>query len=462
MERGMSVFEKVLFVFPETRYPSGQPPLGIASLSAILRSKSTAEPFLCDMSFLRRPFDTLGGMLSSIKPDLVSITVVTPQLDAALRTVRIVREKLPGAFVAIGGPHATVLPEETLEMSGADLVYSGEGERAFEMLLGGMDPALVPGSCLRRNGSVLRVPGRLLVEDLDQLPIPDRSLFDMQRYFRSWYSMDRVDSGLKGTSVMATRGCPFGCTFCQPTLSEIFGKKIRKRSPALIVEELEGLVADYGLTAFMFEDSTFILEKDWVHEICDRMMRSGLRLRWCCNVRADLLDADLLSHMKEAGLSKINMGVESASQRVLDDIYSKGITVDGVRRALALARSMGIMVQGYFMLGAPGETLEEMEQTIRFAAREPFDDALFDITTPFPHTELWNRTKHLVKKDYADFDCFHKCVYELEGIPAGTVERLKKRAFWKFYAHPSRILRTAATAFGPRNLWRTLLKARRV
>lgn len=319
-----------------------------------MRREGDAEPFLCDMSFMKKPFEEYRRMLSSIRPDLVSITVLTPQLDAAMKAVATAREVLPDACVILGGPHATVLPEETLERSGADLVYAGEGELGFARILSGEDPASIPGSCLRRNGSILRVPGLLLVDDLDTLPLPDRSIFDMEKYFRSWYSMDRVDPSLRGTSVMATRGCSFGCTFCQPTLSEIFGRKLRKRSPEMVVNELESLRSSFGMTAFMFEDSTFILDKQWVHRICDLMISAGLGLRWCCNVRADLLDHDLLAHMKEAGLAKINMGVESASQRVLDDIYNKGITVEGVRRALSLARGMGIAVQGYFMLGAPG------------------------------------------------------------------------------------------------------------
>jgi radical SAM superfamily enzyme YgiQ (UPF0313 family) len=114
------------------------------------------------------------------------------------------------------------------------------------------------------------------------------------------------------------------------------------------------------------------------------------------------------------------------------------------------------------MLGAPGETVEEMKLTIDFAAREPFDDALFDITTPFPHTGLWEMSKDLITADYSEFDCFHKSVYKLDGITPEEVEKLKKNAFWKFYAHPARILRTIRTVLGPRNFRRTLLKVRRV
>jgi anaerobic magnesium-protoporphyrin IX monomethyl ester cyclase len=455
-------YGRMLFVFPETRYPAGQPPLGVACLGAFLKRETGVEVSLCDMSFERRPFEALARKIRDFRPDLVGISTMTPQISAAVESCSIARKLAPGAVIAVGGPHATVLPEDTLGRTGADLVFCGEGEAGLGRFVSGEPADSIPGSCFRRGGEIVRVPGLLLVDDLDTLPMPDRGIFDMKKYFRVWYSMDRVDPTLRGTSVMATRGCPFGCTFCQPTLSMIFGRKLRKRSPGNIADEIEALKAGLGISAFMFEDSTFVLDKSWVHSICDELVSRRLGLKWCCNVRADLLDRDLLAHMKAAGLAKINMGVESASQRVLDTIYEKGITVEGVTRSLALAGEMGIMVQGYFMLGAPGETLEEMRETIRFAVESPFDDALFDITTPFPSTELWNRFQHMVNRDFAEFDCFHQCVFDLPGIPPGTVEKLKKSAFRRFYLHRSRILRTLGTVLGPRNLARTLLKARRV
>ncbi len=457
----MRRLRRILFVFPETRYPSGQPSLGIAMLSAVAR-EAGAETALCDMSFTGDPFGSLEKQLSRFRPDAVSITLVTPQIRAVLTACEVVRKTAPDAFLMIGGPHATVLPLETLETSGADLVYAGEGERAFRMIIDGADPGDIPGACFMRDGSPVLVPGRLLVDDLDTLPMPDRTIFDMKKYFQTWYSMDRVDPSLRGTTIMATRGCPYHCTFCQPTLSEIFGKKMRKRSPQSILDELQYLVREYSINAFMFEDSTFIVDHEWVGEICRGMLDRDLKLRWCCNVRADLLTEELLDTMVKAGLSKVNMGVESASQRVLDDIYKKGITVEGVRKALRMCRSRGVFVQGYFMLGAPGETVEEMKKTIAFAAHEPFDDALFDITTPFPHTELWEMSRDLIDADYSEFDCFHRSVYRLDGISPEEIEKLKRNAFWKFYAHPARILRTLRTVLGPRNFRRTLLKVRRV
>lgn len=432
-------------------------------LSAVARQMGW-EPFLCDMSFSRRPFSLLEGMLSEKRPDIVGISALTPQLSAAAETASTVRRVLPGALLVAGGPHPTVMPEDTLERLGADLILRGEAETPFSMLLGGADPGELPGSVFMREGRITGSSREPVHPELDSLPLPDRSVFDMETYIGHWYSMDRVDPRLRGTTVMATRGCPYQCAYCQPTLSMLFGRRLRKRSPGSIIDELRGLVADHGINAFMFEDSTFIVDHDWVHGICELILESGLSLSWCCNVRADLLTGELLDHMVRAGLRKVNMGVETSSQRVLDDIYQKGITVDGVRRALRLCKERGVFVQGYFMLGTPGETLEEMRETIRFASEEPFDDALFDITTPFPHTTLWERTKHLVHSDYSQFDCFHSCVYDLssQGIPPGEIERLKKSAFRKFYLHPRRLGKTLRTVLGPRSIRRTLLKARRV
>ncbi len=171
----MRRLKRILFVFPETRYPSGQPSLGIAMLSAVAR-EAGVETALCDMSFAGDPFDTLEKQLLEFKPDAVSITLVTPQIRAALSACEVVRKTAPGAFLMIGGPHATVLPEETLETTGADLVYAGEGERAFRMIIDGVDPGDIPGACFIRDGSPVLVPGRLLVDDLDTLPMPDRTI----------------------------------------------------------------------------------------------------------------------------------------------------------------------------------------------------------------------------------------------------------------------------------------------
>ncbi len=174
-------------------------------------------------------------------------------------------------------------------------------------------------------------------------------------------------------------------------------------------------------------------------------------------------DYELLRDMKEAGLRKVNMGVESGSNRILRDIYEKGITTDMVRKCLADSKKLGLKVQGYFMMGAPTETRREMQETIKLAADEPFDDAVFDITTPFPGTRLFDMSSQNIVLPFEEFDCFQKTVYNHAGeLSPHEVAELKRRAYWLFYLHPRRFLHTISSVLAPKGLGRLLLKARRV
>ncbi len=462
---------KVALVFPEVKYPSGQPPLGIGYLASWLEKHADADVEILDLSFARDPFAMLEQRFRERRYDVVGLSVVTPHLREARRAAALAKAAAPGCQVIFGGPHPTVLPESVLEDRNVDTVCIGEGEETLAELLEAGGPSdSIQGIAFRggkgRNGEVelVTTPRRPFTLDLDSVPPPARHLFEMENYFRSWYSMDSWKPGLRGTSVIASRGCPYTCTFCQPTISSIFGKRIRKRSPGPVVDEIEAIRDRFKIEAFMFEDSLFILDRKWVAGICELLIERRLGLHWCCNIRADLAQRDQLLLMKEAGLRKVNIGVESAVPRVLEEIYDKRETVESVERAVHLAKSVGLKVQGYFMMGAYSETAEEIEATVRFAERLPFDDAVFDITTPFPHTTLYDRTRQHIDKPFEDFDCFHVSVYAdpEKGLTGEQIERLKKRAYYRFYLKPRRAARLAGQLLTPTGLRRTLLKLRRV
>lgn len=463
---------RVALVFPEVKYPSGQPPLGIGYLAGWLGKQTEARVEIIDLSFARDPFAMLEQRLRKHRYDAVGLSVVTPHLREARRAAALARQTNPDCQVIFGGPHPTVLPGSVLEDPNVDTVCIGEGEETLAQLLEAGGPVeSIPGIAFRggKTGAdgaleVVRTPRRPFTLDLDSVPPPARHLFEMEQYFSSWYSMDSWKPGLRGTSVIASRGCPYTCTFCQPTISSIFGKRIRKRSPGPVVDEIEEIRERFGIEAFMFEDSLFILDRKWVAGICGLLIERRLGLHWCCNIRADLAEREQLLLMKEAGLRKVNIGVESAVPRVLEEIYDKRETVESVERAVHLAKSVGLRVQGYFMMGAYSETAEEIEATVRFAERLPFDDAVFDITTPFPHTTLYDRTRKHIDKPFEDFDCFHVSVYADgdEGLTGEQIERLKKRAYYRFYLKPRRAARLAGQLLTPTGLRRTLLKLRRV
>lgn len=430
---------KIAFVFPRTRYPSGQPPLGILSLAAYVRQHAphvTIE--VIDTTFERHPFAVMRERLAAGNYDLVGISVMTAMLQEAIYASRVARSAPSNPVVMWGGPHPTVLPEESIAYPFVDVIALGEAELTLgEWIARGGDPEGVDGLWYKRGGEVVRNPLRAPIRDLGSLPYPARDLIDMETYAKAWYSLTAASPELRGTSVIASRGCPFSCTYCQPTLDKLFGRRLRRRPVPHLLGELHELRTRYRLDAFMLEDDTFIAHNSWATEFARGLRDANLDFKWGCNVRADLVvkNPDLLAEMARSGLVQINMGIESGAQRILDDVYDKRITVEQVREAAAIARKLDLRVGGYFMLGAPTETRAEVVRTIEYAAGLPIDEAAFNVTTPLPGTYLWDKTQELVGTAWQDFDYYHRSVYESDQVlPSWQLDLYKKWAYLRFYA----------------------------
>ncbi len=430
---------KIAFVFPRTRYPSGQPPLGILSLAAYLRERL---PDLCieviDPTFESRPREMMERRIEEGDYDLVGVSVMTAMLRDAISASLAARRARSRPIVLWGGPHPTVMPEESLAYDFVDMIALGEAEvTMYELVRNGCDPTGVAGLWYKRGGEVVRNPPRMPIHDLGSLPYPARDLIDMDTYADAWYSLTAASPELRGTSVIASRGCPFSCTYCQPTLDRIFGRHLRRRPVPHVLGELHELRTRYRLDAFMLEDDTFIAHHDWAMEFARGLRDSGLDFKWGCNVRADLVvkHPDLMAEMARSGLVQVNMGIESGTQRILDDIYDKRIAVEQVREAVEIAKKLGLRVGGYFMLGAPTETRAEVLRTIEYASRLDIDEAAFNVTTPLPGTYLWDKTKELVGTEWHEFDYYRRSVYKADCVlPAWQLNLFKKWAYLRFYA----------------------------
>ncbi len=263
-----------------------------------------------------------------------------------------------------GGPHATILPDEVH----ADYAHQGEGEAAMLALVTGNETNYI--------------------ENLDDLGHPAFDLVDMPKYLRAWHYLDHISPRLTGTNILASRGCPWNCSYCQPTLRNIFGKKVRRHSPLWVSQEVNRLQDAYGVDGVFFHDDTFTADREWVLEVCQRL--KSLDILWGCNVRADTVDEPLLHKMFDAGLRNIHLGIECASDRIRNEVYQKHITTDQIWEACTAAQASGVAVMGFFMLGAPQETEEEMEETVVLACRLPLTEATFSITSALPGTHLGN------------------------------------------------------------------------
>ncbi|MBN1645146.1 B12-binding domain-containing radical SAM protein [Candidatus Woesearchaeota archaeon] len=451
----------IALIFPRYKYVSGDVPLGVCYLAAYLRKYANLEIDVIDTTF-HSDKDEINKVLNK-KYDLVGISAMSSMIDDAFWIAKITKEKNPKTFVIIGGPHATVLPEETLKNPCIDAVCIGEGELTFaELVKNKGNPKGITGIWYKSGEGVIKNNFRKPIADLDDVPRPALDLVSMDKYIKCWFQMDSVKKKLKGVNIIASRGCPYNCSYCQPTLRRIFGQVVRKRSAKNIIEELKLLKEEYGIKAFSLVDDTFVFDRDWVMEFCDLLIKENLDLMWACNSRANLVNEQMFAKMKQAGLKKIYMGIESGTQRILDDIYHKGITLKQINDAVKILKKLKLRVQGYFMIGAPTETRKEVWNTIKLAISLPIDEATFSVTTPLPGTRLWDETKEKVSRRVEDFDYYKASVYK-KGVtlPEKKINRLRRFALLSFYLSPKRLPNTIKGFLSVTEFRKSLMKLKR-
>lgn len=212
----------------------------------------------------------------------------------------------------------------------------------------------------------------------------------------------------------------------------------------------------------MWLDDTFTIDRNWVKDICEAMLAANLRFVWGCNIRADFDDPALLNLVKKAGLRIVHVGIETTSQRILDEVYRKGITVEGAKRVVRMAKRMRLRVRGYFMLGAPTERVKDVLSSIWLSFSLPLDDSTFSITTPFVRTHLYEVTGHLTARPVEEFDYHRRPVYHTSQVMHPLLlDLLKKWAYLQFYAFSRRALRMFRSLFDRDALRKFRLKLKR-
>ncbi len=442
----------VLLIFPSMGHRTGDPPLGIAYVAAYLRDNGVQVRIL-DTTF-RGSWEYVRRSIRNENPDIVGIYSTTTMLRDALNVAGIAKvEGTP--LVVLGGPHPSVSPDQTLEDRNVDAVVVGEGEYSFLRIVQEFREKGVSGlrgipNVYVKTGDTIQGSGkRYFIENLDTVPFPARDLLDMESYIRNWFQMDAVSSGLRGTSVFTMRYCPYNCTFCQPAVREMFGNRMRRRSPRNIIEELKHLKEKYNIEAFQIYDDTFLLDWKHVDDFCTMMIDEKLDLIWSCHARANLIPGGrLIRKMRRAGLRMVGIGIESGTQRILD-IYRKGITPEQADKAIRTFKSHGIMVRGLFILGAQTETLSEIKKTISFAVDSSLDEAVFSILCPFPGTYLHETAKAsgwCIQDEWETGYYYSRSPFVSSVLPERIIRKYQRIAFLRFYFHRNR-LRYIANSF---------------
>jgi radical SAM superfamily enzyme YgiQ (UPF0313 family) len=324
--------------------------------------------------------------LRKLAPDIVGISAMTMFAPDAYRIADYAKNNLD-SLVVMGGVHASTLPEEAIKH--VDIVVNGEGERALTEIVRGKI----------KSGIV----SRPIIKNIDEIPMPARHLIDMEFYLKR---KDQIPGITARTSrILTSRGCPYRCIFCRNYSRT---SSVRYNSSARVIEEIKHLSDAYKIEGFSFLDENFTAYRKRVKEICSLMETNNLgNFIWACQTRADAIDLKTLKMMKEVGCKQIAFGFESGSQRILDIIKNKTVTVEQNRKAIELCKKAGIRVNGCFMIGNPTETIEDIEATEKFIDDNDIDFVSLFLTTPYPGTKLWDwSVEHKLIKEPVDYSVF--------------------------------------------------------
>ncbi len=429
-----------------TLYPLVSPPMGPLYLAAWLREKFPLEIKIVNERLENQSFGEIGRMAAAFESDIVGLSVMTPFAHGLPDIIAAVRESRPQAKIILGGPHVSAFGVSVLETNSADAAVAGEGERSMEMLLeaylGDGDFSRIPGLMWRNaEGQVMVNPGRTpIVEDVDSIPFPAYDLIDITRYWHH-QSMPPIPRR-KYISLVSSRGCPYGCWWCH----NIFGRGFRAHSPERIVEEICHYRKTWGIDDVEFLDDCFNMNKKRVFDFSDLLLKKNgpIKIAFPNALRADLLDEETVGAIADAGTYFSSFALESASGRI-QEMTQKRLNIEKFLEAVRLAVKRRIFANGFAMLGFPGETEEEMEQTIRTASDSALHTASFFTVTPFPGTPLFEYVKeHLADRighiNYSNMDFCQMCV-NLSDVSDETLYYYQRKATRDFFLRPGRLYR---------------------
>jgi radical SAM superfamily enzyme YgiQ (UPF0313 family) len=406
------VYPKMGGIFP--RMPvnlSIYPPLGIIYLATVCK-KSGVDVKLIDLTFDRN-WAAYERRIMEQKPDIVGFTALSPFYDDVLKAVAITKKIVPNAKIIIGGPHATAQPLEVIKNDFVDVVVVGEAEKNVVPLLNALQNH---GELKQIKGIVFKQDGRIIQTereehvDLSTLPLPDRQLLPtIKKYFRQIPLFPNVPPvGI----IIASRGCPFNCTFCQPMLREIFGNKVRFRSPQSILQEIDELVQKYKVKTVLFTDDNMTINKRWLFEICDGIEKRNYNLIIGVQGKADTLTPEMAERLKRINCRTMSFGVESGNQRILDTVMDKHLTIAQIENAFKICEQNNILTNASLMMGTPGDNKESILDTVRLLERIRPNSIDLHYTTPTPGSKMFNT----VEFDKSHEDRWSAGAIKLEGI----------------------------------------------
>lgn len=405
------------------------PPTDLLYLAAIAE-KCGLEAFVRDYSL----YGDFEEDLKNIKPDYLVANIATPTMDNDLQCFTEAKKILPDIInIAKGAVFLTYNSEIMLKNKAISYIISGEAEITLEEILKEeTEPKNILGIWYR-DGFVVKFSGvRPFIEKLDELPFPARHLIDNNIY-------RRPDNNKVQAIIKVSRGCPHHCFFCLATPTS--GQKVRMRSPENIIAEIRECMTKYKINNFIFWSDIFNQDREWTMNLCQKIIKSGLKFTWSANTRADTADYRMARLMYKAGCRLVSIGSESGSQFILDKIGKK-ITLNEIRDTVKAFKQAHIKIYNYFILGLPWEDEQTTAATIDFAIELDTDFVSFYTATPLPGTRYHNFISKEMHEDIESYDkAYYSPIVNTYSLSKERIMELHKIAVRKFYLRPFYILK---------------------
>jgi anaerobic magnesium-protoporphyrin IX monomethyl ester cyclase len=416
-------------------YPVGAtylPPLDLVYLTSYLTEQNCpVEVFECLGLELNRTqlMDKLSGLRAQLPEGTLLLAVRTslPTLDWDLTICADIKQKITNVSIALFGPVVgSVMPRVQRESS-LDYVIAGDPDETVLELMNGKAETEIKGLNYRSNGGWSGSGQRAFIRELDHIPFPKWELFP---YLNYKLPKSSTDPEMRFLPMLTSRGCPIGCHYCPYPVGQ--GLPWRYRSASNVVDEIEHLVSDLGVEFILFRDPMFSLNQKRVLEICREVNRRELRFKWRCETRIDFLNEETLTAMAGAGCDGINFGVESSDMQIQEQSGRKAITCEQFIEGFNLCRRLHIKTFGFFIIGLPGDTVETVLDTIKFALDIRPNWVQFTAASPLIGTKLreWAVGNGLVAEDEYAYINSHEAIIGNENLTKEQVHSL--HAFARF------------------------------
>ncbi len=401
---------------------------GIAYLSAVLK-KAGYQTSLIQLT-KEIPVAEFQERIKTLNPDLICFSS-TSHMFSLVQKYAAAAKEITEVPIMCGGIHPTICPEEVLEDKNIDMICRGEGETAILELCQKIEKnepiENIESIWFKKEGERFKNKIRPCLSDINQLPFPDREIFD--------YPNLNLEKRGVGT-FMFSRGCPFQCTFCcESALRKLYPNPqnyIRFRSPQLAIAELKETIKKYPFIKFIrFDDDLLFVNKEWVKEFA-KFYKKEIGLPFSADMRVDIADDELFSILKEAGAHLFRFGVESGNDYILKEVLMKGITITQTKKAFRLSREKGIKAQAYNMIGVPCEGAKEILDTIKLNAQIEPDISVVSIFYPYKGTRLY---KFCIEKGFLDEEKgkIPRNYYSYSVLSLPTIRREQIEFFYQYF-----------------------------